>query len=262
MVYTLAMVNQNTLSIKQLSNLAGVSVRTLHYYDQIGLLPPQRNRANNYRFYTRESLLRLQQILFYRELDFSLEEITNILNRPGFDLIAALEAHHKALQAKAARLDTLLETVENTIRNIKGQKKMTQTQYFKGFSEEQQAEYEKEAAERWDPDTVHESNRKWKALSQQEKDDLMANGERVILAIRDAMPKGPASPEAQKAVEDWKKHIGFFYDCSDEMLLGLGKMYFEDPRFRATYDRVHPDLAEFKYEAIKVYCTARGIKEK
>ena len=126
MVYTLAMVNQNTLSIKQLSNLAGVSVRTLHYYDQIGLLPPQRNRANNYRFYTRESLLRLQQILFYRELDFSLEEITNILNRPGFDLIAALEAHHKALQAKAARLDTLLETVENTIRNIKGQKKMTQ----------------------------------------------------------------------------------------------------------------------------------------
>jgi len=255
------MVNQEKLSIKQLSSLAGVSVRTLHYYDQIGLLTPQRNHENNYRFYTRESLLQLQQILFYRELEFSLEQIRGILNRPDFDLLAALEAHRKALQAKAARLDTLLETVENTIRNLKGQNDMTQTQYFKGFSEEQQAEYEKEAAERWDPDLVHESNLRWKALSQHEKDELMANGERVILAMRDAMPKGPASPEAQKAVEDWKKQINFFYDCSDEMLLGLGRMFLEDPRFKATYDRIDPHLAEFKYEAIKAYCAARGVTE-
>ena len=255
------MVNQNTLSIKQLASLAGVSVRTLHYYDQIGLLTPQRNRENNYRTYTQNSLLRLQQILFYRELGFELEQIGVILDRPDFDLLAALEDHHKALQIKAARLDTLLQTVEDTIANLKGQKEMTQTQYFKGFSEEQQSEYEKEAAERWDPDMVYESNRTWKALSQQEKDALMTKGESIILALRDAMPKGPASPEAQNAVEDWKKHIGFFYDCTDDMLLGLGKMYIEDPRFKATYDSIDPHLAEFKYEAIKAYCATKGIKE-
>lgn len=255
------MVNQERLSIKQLSTLAGVSVRTLHFYDQIGLLIPQRVRENNYRFYTRESLLKLQQILFYREMEFSLEQIAAILNQPNFDLVEALEKHREALIGKAKRLNTLLETVDNTISNLKGQKDMTQTQYFKGFSDEQQAEYEKEAAQKWDPDLVHESNRRWKNLSQPEKDALMKRGESIMLAIRDAMPKGPASAEAQKGIADWKDQINFFYDCSDEMLLGLGKMYMEDPRFKATYDRIDPKLAEFKYEAIKVYCAARGVTE-
>jgi MerR family transcriptional regulator, thiopeptide resistance regulator len=172
-----------------------------------------------------------------------------------------LERHREALKGKAKRLNTLLETIDNTISNLKGQKDMTQTQYFKGFSEEQQAEYEKEAAEKWDPELVHESNRRWKALSQSEKDSLMKRSESIMLAIRDAMPKGAASTEAQKAIADWKEQINFFYDCSDEMLLGLGRMYIEDPRFKATYDRIDPRLAEFKYEAIKVYCAARGVTE-
>ncbi len=255
------MVNQERLSIKKLSTLAGVSVRTLHYYDQIGLLIPQRERENNYRFYTRESLLNLQQILFYREMEFSLEQIAAILNQPDFDLIEALEKHREALKGKAKRLNTLLETVDNTISNLKGQKDMTQTQYFKGFSDEQQAEYEKEAAQKWDPDLVHESNRRWKNLSQTEKDALMKRGESIILALCDAMPKGPASTEVQKGIAEWKEQINFFYDCSDEMLLGLGRMYIEDPRFKATYDRIDPKLAEFKYEAIKVFCAARGVTE-
>jgi len=255
------MVNQERLSIKQLSTLAGVSVRTLHYYDQIGLLTPQRERENNYRFYTRDSLLNLQQILFYREMEFSLEQIAAILNQPDFDLVEALEKHREALKGKAKRLNTLLETVDNTISNLKGQKDMTQNQYFKGFSDEQQAEYEKEAAQKWDPDLVHESNRRWKNLSQAEKDALMKRGESIMLALRDAMSKGPASAEAQKGIADWKEQINFFYDCSDEILLGLGRMYIEDPRFKATYDRIDPKLAEFKYEAIKVYCAARGVTE-
>jgi MerR family transcriptional regulator, thiopeptide resistance regulator len=255
------MVKQERLSIKQLSTLAGVSVRTLHFYDQIGLLIPQRERENNYRFYTRESLLKLQQILFYREMEFSLEQISGILDQPGFDLVKALENHREALKGKAKRLNTLLETIDNTISNLKGQKDMTQNQYFKGFSDELQAEYEKEAAEKWDPEMVHESNRRWKSLNQDEKDLLMKRGEGIMLALRDAMPKGPASAEAQKAIADWKDQINFFYDCSDEMLLGLGKMYIEDPRFKSTYNRIDPKLAEFKFEAIKVYCAARGVTE-
>jgi len=205
--------------------------------------------------------LKLQQILFYREMEFSLDQIAGILNQPKFDLVEALEEHREALKSKAKRLDTLLETIDNTIRNLKGQKDMTQPQYFKGFSDEQQAEYEKEAAQKWDPEIVHESNRRWKNLSQAEKDNLMKKGESIMLAIRDAMPKGPASAEAQKAIADWKNQINFFYDCSDEMLLGLGRMYIEDPRFKATYDQIDPGLAEFKYEAIKIFCAARGVTE-
>lgn len=255
------MVNHETLSIKQLSTLAGVSVRTLHFYDQIGLLTPQRERENNYRYYSRESLIRLQQILFYREMDLSLEQIGRILNDPAFDLISALENHREALTGKVKRLTTLLQTIDNTIRNLKGQKEMTNGQFFNGFSEEQQAEYEKEAAERWDPAVVAESSRRWKSLSKQEKEALMAKGESIVLALRDAMPKGPSSPEAQQAVAAWKQQINFFYDCTDEILLGLGEMYMADERFKAFYDRIHPDLAAFKYEAIKVYCAARGVTE-
>jgi MerR family transcriptional regulator, thiopeptide resistance regulator len=261
MVYTDFMVNQETLSIKQLSVLAGVSVRTLHYYDQIGLLSPQRVRENNYRSYTHEALVKLQQILFYKELDLSLEEILRILNQPDFDVVQALESHREALQGKAKRLGTLLETIETTINSMKGKKEMTQQQYFKGFSDEQQAEYEKEAAQKWDPEMVHESNRRYKNLSAAEKKALGANGERITLAIRDAMPKGVNSPEVQQLVGEWQKHISFFYDCTDEILLGLGTMYLEDARFKAFYDKIHPGLAEFFSEAIKVYCAARGTKE-
>ncbi len=253
------MVNQVRLSIKQLSTLAGVSVRTLHFYDQIGLLTPQRYRENNYRFYTQESVLKLQQILFFREMEFSLDQIAGILNQPNFDLIQALEEHRKALKSKAKRLNTLLETIDNTISNLKGQKDVAQTEYFKGFSDEQQAEYEKEAAQIWDPEMVHESNRRYKNLSQAEKDELGAKGERITLAIRDAMPKGVNAPEVQKLIGEWQKHISFFYECTDEILLGLGKMYMDDPRFKATYDRIDPKLAEFFSEAIKVYCAEHGV---
>jgi DNA-binding transcriptional MerR regulator len=253
------MVNQERLSIKQLSTLAGVSVRTLHFYDQIGLLIPQREEQNNYRFYTRESLLRLQQILFYREMEFSLDQISGILNQPDFDLVEALEKHREALKGKAQRLNTLLETIDNTISYLKGQKDMTQTQYFKGFSDEQQAEYEKEAAQKWDPEMVHESNRRYNNLSQIEKDALLAKEERITLGIRDAMPKGVADPEVQALIGEKQQYINFFYDCTDEILLGLGKMYVEDPRFKANYDRIQTGLAEFIYEAIKVYCAKRGV---
>ncbi|PKO02071.1 MAG: MerR family transcriptional regulator [Chloroflexi bacterium HGW-Chloroflexi-5] len=255
------MVNQERLSIKQVSSLAGVSVRTLHFYDQIGLLIPQRTRENNYRFYTQESLLKLQQILFYREMAFSLDQIAAILNQPDFDLVEALEEHRDALKGKAKRLNTLLETIDNTISNLKGQKDMTQTQYFRGFSDEQQAEYEKEAAQKWDPEMVHESNRRYKNLSQAEKDALGAKGERITLALRDAMPKGVNAPEVQALVGEWQRHISFFSDCPDEMLLGLGTMYMDDPRFKAFYDRIDPKLAEFFAEAIKVYCAERGVTE-
>ncbi len=255
------MVNHEHFSVKQLSEMAGISVRTLHYYDQIGLLNPRRTHGNNYRIYDRESLFKLQQIMFYRELDLSLEEISRIMSKPDFNLVSALEDHREALKTRLERLNTLLKTVDRTINNLKGQLTMSENQLFNGFSEEQLEEYEKEAAERWDPEMVHNSNRRWNAMSQTAKNALMDNGEKITLAFRDAMPKGAASPEAQQQVAAWKQHIGSFYECTDEVLLGLGQMYVEDERFKAFYDRLDPRLAEFINEAIKVFCAARGVTE-
>src|SRR5260370_38971648 len=152
------------LTVKRLSKLAGVSVRTLHFYDEIGLLRPGRVGANGYRYYGDAALLRLQQILFYKELGLSLNEIAGMLDQPEFDVARALEAHRRALQARLGRLRRLIKTVARTIAYLKGDSVMNANELFAGFSDEQQARYEKEAEARWG-ESVRESSRKWKAYA-------------------------------------------------------------------------------------------------
>src|SRR5512140_757626 len=130
-------------TVKQLSKLAGVTPRTLHHYDEIGLLKPSRVGENGYRYYGEESVLQLQQILLYRELDLPLEDIKRILGRRDFDVLSALEQHKAELARRIRRLERLTVTVEDTILHLKGKKEMSKKQYFEGFSEEQQAECEK-----------------------------------------------------------------------------------------------------------------------
>src|SRR3990172_8985742 len=156
-------------TVKQLSALAGVTPRTLHYYDQIGLLKSTRIAENGYRYYGDESLLRLQQILFYRELDMPLDEIKRIMGRHDFDVLGALHSHRDALKKQVVRLNRLLQTVDDTINHLKGTKKMTKKQYFEAFSDEQQAEYEKEAMQKYDPATVKAASKRWKEYTDAEK---------------------------------------------------------------------------------------------
>lgn len=255
------MVNQKQFSIRELARAAKVSVRTLHYYDQIGLLQSKRHLHNNYRFYNDDSLLRLQQIRFYKELGFDLSKIRNILDEPEFAYLSALVAHREALKTKMAQTQQLIQTIDKTIEQLKGVRDMSDNEYFTGFSEEQQEAYEKEAAERWDPVVVKESNRRWKALSSQKQKDLMKDGERITLGIRNLMNEDPASAPVQDLVDQWKKHIDFFYDCTPEILLGLGQMYMNDQRFYDFYARIDPSLPQFFYKAIKVYCAQRGVTE-
>src|SRR5512135_855581 len=120
-------------TVKQLSQLAGVTPRTLHHYDQIGLLKPSRVGDNGYRYYGEESLLKLQQILFYRELGFELSQVRDILVRPDFDLQSALESHRKSLQGRVERLNRLIATVDDTILHLKGIKDMSNKQLFAAF---------------------------------------------------------------------------------------------------------------------------------
>jgi DNA-binding transcriptional MerR regulator len=240
-------------TVKQLTTLAGVSVRTLHYYDEIGLLKPESVGANGYRQYGDDSLLHLQQILFYKELELPLEEIKKIMGRRDFDLLSALESHRTALRQRAARTERLIRTVDDTILHLKGKKDMSKKQLFEAFSEEQQAEYAREAEQMYDPETVRASNRKWKAYSAEEKQRILDEGGKVYTAMLAVMPRGAASPEVQVCVERWRKHMDYFWTPKLEQLVGLAELYNQDPRFKANFDKIDPRLAPFMLEAVKVY---------
>ncbi len=244
-------------TVKQLSQLAGVTPRTLHHYDEIGLLKPSRVGDNGYRYYGEESLLRLQQILFYRELDIPLEDIKKIMGRRDFDIVGALHNHKEALQKQATRLNRLIGTVDNTIDYLKGNKQMSNKQLFEAFSEEQQVEYEKEVMQKYDPATVKASVKKWKEYTAAEKKRIGEEGNAVYRDILAAMPKGASSPEAQAGVERWRRHIEYFWVPDDEQLNGLADLYNEDSRFKANFDKVDPRLAEFMCEAVKIYVENR-----
>jgi MerR family transcriptional regulator, thiopeptide resistance regulator len=244
-------------TVKQLSKMAGVTPRTLHHYDDIGLLKPSRVGDNGYRYYGEEALLKLQQILFYRELDFPLEEIRRIMGRRDFDVLGALQSHKEALQNQAARLNRLLATVDNTIQHLKGEKLMSQKGLFEGFSEEEQEKLAQEAEQMYDPETVRESNRKWKSYSAAEKEAILAEGKSIYLDLAGAMSAGAASREAQAVVTRWHKHMQYFWNPNDDQLLGLADLYNNDPRFRENYEKVAPNLSEFMREAVKVYVESK-----
>ena len=244
-------------TVKQLSRMAGITPRTLHYYDEIGLLKPSRVGANGYRYYGEEALLRLQQILLYRELDLPLEDIQQIMGRRDFDVLSALELHKGELGKRIDRLERLIATVDRTIDHLKGKTAMNDKQLFEVFNEEQQAEYEKEAMQMYDPETVKASNRKWKSYSTAEKQRIGEEGNAVYQDLVLAMPKGPASPEAQACIERWRKHMDYFWTPNLDQLLGLANLYNDDPRFKANFDKVHPDLAEFMRSAVTVYVENR-----
>jgi DNA-binding transcriptional MerR regulator len=240
-------------TVKQLSQLAGVTPRTLHHYDQIGLLKPTRVGENGYRYYGEESLLRLQQILLYRELDMPLEEIRKIVAESRFDVLGALQSHKDALQKQVTRLNRLLVTVDNTIQHLKGEKPMSEKGLFEGFSEEEQEKYALEAEQMYDPETVRESNRKWKSYSAAKKEAILAEGKAVYMDMIAAMPQGADSPAVQAIVQRWRDHMDYFWTPNLDQLLGLANGYNDEPRFKANFDKLHPKLAEFMREAVKVY---------
>ena len=240
-------------TVKQLSKLAGVTPRTLHHYDEIGLLKPSRVGDNGYRYYGEESVLRLQQILFYRELDIPLEEIKKIMGRRDFNVLGALQSHKDALKKQVTRLNRLINTVDNTINHLKGNTTMSDKAYFEGFSEEEQEKYAAEAEQLYDAESVRESNRKWKSYSAAKKESITAEGKAIYTDMIAAMPKGAASKDVQAIVERWRKHMDYFWTPQLDQLLALANGYNDDTRFKANFDKMHPQLAEFMREAVNIY---------
>ena len=245
-------------TVKQLSNLAGITPRTLHHYDAIGLLKPTRIGNNGYRYYGEDALLRLQQILFYRELDLPLEEIKKVMGRRDFEVLAALQSHKDALKIQVKRLNRLIETVDNTISYMKGNKAMDEKVLFGGFTEEEEKKYTEEAMQMYDPQSVKASSKKWNAYTASEKKRIGEEGNAVYQDLLASMSKGASSPEAQAGVDRWRRHIEYFWIPNDEQLVGLAELYNSDSRFKANFDKIDPRLAEFMREAIKVYVQNRS----
>jgi len=244
-------------TVKQLSKLAGVTPRTLHHYDEIGLLKPSRVGDNGYRYYGEDAILRLQQILFYRELDIPLDDIKKIMAESRFDVLGALQSHKEALSKQVEGLNRLLHTVDNTINHLKGNTIMSEKGLFEGFTEEEQEKYVLEAEQMYDPETVRESNRKWKEYSAAKKESILAEGKTIYLDMIAGMPKGAESKEVQAIVERWRKHMDYFWTPNLDQLLGLANGYNDDPRFKANFDNMHPQLAAFMREAVKVYVAGK-----
>ena len=245
------------LTVKQLSRLAGVTPRTLRHYDSIGLLKPSHVGRNGYRYYEEEAALRLQQILFYRELDMPLVEIKKIMGRRDFDVLVALQGHRDALNRQVSRLNRLIQTVDKTMLHLKGTAAMSEQDFFAGFSDAEQEKYAQEAMQMYDPETVQGSMKKWKAYSSREKQQIGEEGKAVYMDFVAAIPKGPTSPEAQAAVARWRRHLEYFWAPHDEQLLGLADLYNSDPRFRGNFDKLSPKLAEFMREAVTDFVQRR-----
>ncbi len=242
-------------TVKKLAQLAGISVRTLHYYDEIGLLKPQSHSPSGYRHYGDESVIRLQQIMFFRELGFSLDEIKKIVSRPDFDVLEALQSHRTLLTKKAERIDELLTTVNKTIKQIKGRIKMSIQEYYQGFSEEQIETYREEVRRRWGEKTLQESEARVIKMGKEKFAELQAEGGRIFQTISENMSQGYDIELVQTQIAKWRQWLENFHHYSDEALLGLGQMYSQDPRFVKFFQNYHPDLPVFITKAIEYYCT-------
>ena len=200
-------------------------------------------------------LLRLQQILFFKELDFSLAEIKDTIDRPGFDTLQALLAHRKTLRERSGRLARLIETVDKTILHLKGELKLTEREFYRGFSEEKQQEYEEEIRRRYGDRGLKQSQQRWGSYSAQQKQAIQDDFQRIVTDLRDRMGTGHDAPEVQALVKQLHAWVGNFYDCTLDVFEGLGRMYNEHPDFRKMYETNYGlGVPEFLERAISYYC--------
>jgi DNA-binding transcriptional MerR regulator len=243
-------------TVKQLADVAGVTPRTLHYYDQIGLLRPSVIGNNGYRYYGEEAVLRLQQIMFFRELDFSLAEIQAIIDGPDFDLLDSLQSHKRQLQQRLGRLSELIQTIDRTMLHLQRAKRAQTHDLFVGFDEARQAHYEQEIAERYGEGNVNESRRRWANYSAAQQQEIKQEGNAIYLDFAAHIGDAPSSPEVQRIVARWHDHMRYFYEPTREIMMGLAEMYATHPDFVALYAAIDPALPDFLRQAILHYCQA------
>lgn len=246
-------------TVSNLAKLAGVSSRTLRYYDEINLLKPSRINSSGYRIYGQKEIDRLQQILFLRELEVDLETIIQIMNESNFDQLTALMDHQNKLIQKRARLDKLIETIDKTIAHQKGEFVMSNEEKFEAFKEnlvtENENKYGEEIREKYGDKTVDESNAKLRGMSKEDYEAMEKLGNEIFELLPKALTTGdPASELAQELAAKHKEWLTFSWPSySKEAHKGLAEMYVADERFKAYYDKVVEGGTEFLRDAIINY---------
>lgn len=248
---------ESTYTVKQLAKLAGVSVRTLHHYDQLGLLKPSKRTTAGYRLYGESELLRLQQIMFYKELDLSLEKIAEILDDPDFEVLQALENHKHALEERRKRLSILLETINKTILKLQGGPVMlTNEELYEGFPKGNT--YRDEAITKWGKETVEDGENKLRKLSKAELHKLKDEFEQIRTDLGKLLHLDVADRRVQTVIQRHFELIQKFRGDSVhdrlEAYKGLAKLYADDERYTQTADgKADPGYALFIGKAMVWY---------
>ncbi|ASW53817.1 MerR family transcriptional regulator [Plantactinospora sp. KBS50] len=247
-------------TVGRVAEAAGVSVRTLHHYDEIGLLTPGSRSGAGYRRYDDADLERLQRILFYRELGFPLEEIAAILDDPGADPMAHLRRQHELLTGRVKRLQAMVQAIEFAMEASTMNIELTPEERFEVFGDVDPDEHAEEAERRWgDTEAYRESARR---TSRYTKDDWLRHRAeqddwtRRFVAVL-ASGAAPDGPEARELAEEHRQLIGrWFYECGYEVHTGLADMYVADPRFTAYYEKIRPGMAAYLRTAIHANAAA------
>lgn len=249
-------------TIHQLAQLSGVTVRTLRYYDQIGLLCPARNSSNSYRVYGPSEVDLLQQILFYRELGIALKDIQQILYAPDYDKEKALSSHLKALLQKKQKIELLIQNVTKTISTWKGETDMSDHEKFQGFQkqriEQNEAAYGKELRERYGDPAIDASNQKFQGMDKAQWETAEALRTQYEALLKEALQQGdPAGETAQKACDLHRRWLCMFWKdgtYTKKAHQGIAQMYLSDERFKNYYEQLSPGCAQFFCDAINLYC--------
>ena len=243
-------------TVNKLAKLSGVSIRTLRFYDEIGILKPAYYGDNQYRYYEEEQLLILQQILFYRELGFSLVDIKRIIQSDDFNKIEALTSHRHVLEQGIDRTQQLLNTIDKTIAYLKGNAKMKNEELYYGFDSEKQKEHEKYLVTEGivTQDFLDECNKKVKNWSDKEKNAFIQDIERIMRSLIAALEEHdlPSSNTVQQLMREHYQWLERTWSPTKESYLGLIDLY-KTPGFKKFYDDRHPKLLAFMVQAMQFY---------
>jgi|SRR5690625_46456 len=236
------------MKVKEVADLVGISVRTLHHYDHIGLLTPETTTDSGYRIYSDHNLETLQQILFFRELDFPLKKIKEVIYSPSFNREEALEMHRRMLLKKRSQLDKMIQTIDKTMQHTKGEIDMSDKEKFAGFDFSHNL-CEQEARERWGDKTVDESDAKIKENKEAFQEEFNA----IYRDLATIRHEEPDSDIAQKGIKVWYDFLNKMGNYSMDAFEGLGQMYVADERFTQNIDQFGEGLAVFMCDAMAVY---------
>lgn len=244
-------------TVKELAQISGVSVRTLHWYDEVGLLKPAYHGSNGYRYYEEEQLLILQQILFFRELGFELKQIRKVLGRSDFDKMVALSSHRQVLKKNLEQTRKLIKTIDKTIEHLKGTKKMKEKEMFSGFSKEQQAEYERQIIERFGGQGrahIEESKQNTKKWSKADEENFKKEFVEICQELTRLLEKNfkVDRKEVQNVIRRHYLWLSKFWTPTKESYTGHGQ-FIADSDLRKAYEAYHPRLPEFVAEAIQIF---------